>query len=73
MMQTTRIRWLDRLARNGDPGERVRVIYTFSWHDDEQVVPLGGRDPGDGGGAAGGDPVLNPGQATPANDGKPSL
>ena len=73
MMQTTRIRRLDRLMRERDPDEDGPLTLTFIWPEDEQTAPHGGRNANESGVAAGGDPMLNSGWTVPRGDGKPSL
>jgi len=73
MMQTTRIRRLDRLARKRDPGKPVHLVFEFNWGEDEEAARPQSRDTKESGTEAASDPVLNSGWAAPQGDGKPSL
>jgi hypothetical protein len=66
MMQTTRIRRLDRLARSADPEVPLRII--FDWGDGDQLAGLYSGAPKESGATAAGDPI----RAAPVDDGEPA-
>ena len=69
MMQTTRIRRLERLARGTDAEVPSGVL--FEWGDGDQPTRLHNRDPQERAATAAGDPVLNWARAAPGSDGEP--